>query len=91
MQFGIKISPNIYLVPHEHAIETCDMHITASHAAANDVLRLTCITQVMQCRVVSGSMQRHYLSLHEFRMALVDLHLLELILPVVRVQQAAGL
>lgn len=26
-----------------------------------------------------------YLSLHEFRMALVDLHLLELILPVVRV------
>lgn len=32
-----------------------------------------------------------YLSLHEFRMALVDLHLLELILPLIRVQQAAGL
>lgn len=32
-----------------------------------------------------------YLALHELRVALVDLHLLELILPVVRVQQAAGL
>ena len=91
MQFDINISPNIYLVAHEHALETRDMHITASHALVNDVLRLTCITQVMQCGVVSGSMQRHYLSLHEFRMALVDLHLLEFILPVIRVQQAAGL
>lgn len=65
-------------------MKTRDMHTTAS-----DVLlffKLTCTTQVMQCGVVSGSMQRHYLSLHEFRMALVDFHLLELILPVIRVQ-----
>lgn len=40
---------------------------------------------------LGGRAETFYLSLHEFRMALVDLHLLELILPVVRVQQAAGL
>lgn len=39
-----------------------------------------------------GGMQKmFYLRLHEFRMALVDLHLLEFVLPVIRVEQAAGL
>lgn len=45
----------------------------------------TCNTLVLQYAVISGGMQTLYLSFHEFRMALVDVHLLELILPVVRV------
>lgn len=35
--------------------------------------------------------EKFYLGLHELRVALVDVHLLELVLSVVRVQQAAGL
>lgn len=42
-------------------------------------------------RAYGGMQETFYLRFHELRMALVDLHLLEFILPVVRVQQAAGL
>lgn len=68
------------------------MHTTGSHAVAVEAARQTCISRVMRRGVVSGDRaETLYLGLHEFRMALVGLRMLELVLPVVRVQQAAGL
>lgn len=77
----------------QRAMAACGMqHVTGSDPLVIYAVRQTCITPG---HAAWSRFRWHaeifYLGLHEFRMALVDLHLLELILPVITVQQATGL
>lgn len=73
-------------VPCKLMMQTCNMQglVTTDKTKA-------CITShALQSRPWWHA-EKFYLGLHELRVALIDVHLLELVLSVVRVQQAAGL